>query len=137
MSKPSEKFFGPQLNHISMKMTPEPLLIARERNDESKFCNASSLAQQNINCRNQFCECTHVIHVPLDASVELVLIDEGYKFDANHPFHLHGHDFIVVGMERIKPTGITVEEVLRAFFLALHDITSGRSAKYTYICVDF
>lgn len=97
-------------------MTPEPLLIARERNNESIFCNAASLAQRNINCREEFCECTHVLSIPLNSTVELILVDEGFKYDANHPFHLHGHDFRVVGMERIKPSGITVEEVLISKF---------------------
>ena len=32
--------------------------------------------------------------------MELVLIDEGYAYDVSHPFHLHGHSFYVVSMER-------------------------------------
>lgn len=115
MSKQDDKFFGPQLNHISMKMPPQPFLIGREKNDESKFCNSSSLVERNINCRRDFCECSHVLQVRLNASVELILIDEGYKYDANHPFHLHGHDFRVVAMERIQPTGVTVQQVISFF----------------------
>lgn len=111
VSKDGNKFFGPQLNHISMKMPSRPLAVARELNDESKFCNSSSLAARNINCRRDFCECAHVIQVPLNATVELILVDEGYKYDANHPFHLHGHDFRVVAMERIQRTGVTVEQI--------------------------
>lgn len=111
MSKHSNKFFGPQLNHISMRMPSTPLQIARERNDETKFCNSSSLAARNINCRHDFCECSHVIQVPLNATVEIILIDEGQKYDANHPFHLHGHDFRVVAMERVQATGVTVEQI--------------------------
>lgn len=111
MAKQSEKFFGPQLNHVTMKMPAQPLLLARERNDEAKFCNASALAARNINCQTEFCECTHVLQVPLNATVELIIVDEGYKYDANHPFHLHGHNFRVVAMERIKPSGISIEEV--------------------------
>lgn len=79
VSKTGDRFFGPQLNHISMKMPAQPLLIGRENNDESKFCNSTSLVEKNINCRHDFCECSHVIQVPLNATVELVLIDEGYK----------------------------------------------------------
>lgn len=115
VSKNGDKFFGPQLNHISMRMPPQPFLIGRDKNDESKFCNSSSLAERNINCRSEFCECSHVLQVRLNASVELVLIDEGYKYDANHPFHLHGHDFRVVAMERIQPTGVTVQQVISSF----------------------
>lgn len=121
VSKNGDKFFGPQLNHISMKMPSQPLLIGREKNDESKFCNSSSLAQRNINCRRDFCECAHVLQVRLNASVELILIDEGYKYDANHPFHLHGHDFRVVAMERLQPTGVTVQQVISSFNFATND----------------
>lgn len=94
VSKSGDQFFGPQLNHISMKMPAKPFLIGREHNDETKFCNSSSLAEKNINCRRDFCECSHVIQVPLNATVELVLIDEGYKYDANRKFLylvLHSH----------------------------------------------
>ena len=48
----------------------------------------------------EFCECTHVLEVNLGDLVELVLIDEGYAYDVTHPFHLHGHSFYVVAMER-------------------------------------
>lgn len=102
------KFFGPQLNEISFRMPSTPLLMAR---DESKFCNISSLTERNINCTTNFCECTHVLQVKLNSTVEVIIVDEGYKYDANHPFHLHGHHFRVVGMERVKPTGITIDEV--------------------------
>jgi FtsP/CotA-like multicopper oxidase with cupredoxin domain len=32
--------------------------------------------------------------------VELVLVDEGVMYDVSHPFHLHGHKFFVVAMQR-------------------------------------
>lgn len=105
------QFIGPQLNRIAMKMPSYPLLIAKDSLDESGFCNETSLSNKNIDCIEEFCECTHVLQVPLNASVELILVDEGYKYDANHPFHLHGQGFRVVAMERIKPTGIKIEEI--------------------------
>lgn len=111
MTDVSKQFIGPQLNRISMKMPSSPLLSARDTLDESKFCNESSLAHRNIDCTVEFCECSHVLQVPLNATVEMVLVDEGFRYDANHPFHLHGHAFKVVAMERLKPTGLEVEEV--------------------------
>ena len=36
----------------------------------------------------------------------------GFTFDANHPFHLHGHRFRVVAMTRVGKN-VTVEEVKR------------------------
>lgn len=111
MNNSKNQFIGPQLNRISMKMPSSPLLSARNSLDDSRFCNESSLAQRNIDCTVEFCECSHVLQVPLNAVVEMVLVDEGYKYDANHPFHLHGHAFKVVAMERLKPSGLEVEEV--------------------------
>lgn len=96
-------------------MPSMPLLVAKDDLDESKFCNESSLANMNIDCSVDFCECNHVLQVPLNATVELVLVDEGYRYDANHPFHLHGHGFKVVAMERLKPAGIDVAEVSSFF----------------------
>ncbi|XP_055302470.1 uncharacterized protein LOC129568512 isoform X2 [Sitodiplosis mosellana] len=104
----NNKFFGPQLNEISFRMPSTPLLMGR---DESKFCNRSSLLERNIDCETNFCECTHVLQVHLNSTVEVIIVDEGYMYDANHPFHLHGHHFRVVGMERVKPTGITIDEI--------------------------
>lgn len=48
--------------------------------------------------------------MPLNAVVELVFIDEGFAYDANHPLHLHGYSFRVVAMERMG-RNVTVEEV--------------------------
>ncbi|XP_059618869.1 uncharacterized protein LOC132263226 [Phlebotomus argentipes] len=96
-----QRVYTPQLNHISMKLPSYPLLSARHLADDTQFCNSSTLANQGINCKTEFCECTHVIQVPLNAIVEMVLIDEGVTYDANHPFHLHGSGFHVIGMERL------------------------------------
>lgn len=94
-----------------MKMPPMPLLIGRNAIDDSLFCNETVLQQRNINCVKEFCECTHVVQIPLNSTVELIFIDEGHKYDANHPFHLHGYGFRVVGMERLQSTGININEV--------------------------
>lgn len=129
--KEENKFFGPQLNDITMHMPSLPLLIGGKWNDEETFCNFSSLRKQGNNCQKNFCECTHVLQVPLNATVELILIDEGYKYDANHPFHLHGHDFRVVAMERIQPTGVTVDQVRKPHLLHRLDLDTFRGVKWT------
>lgn len=93
-----------------MKMTTLPLMMS-DNIYESQFCNESSLINQKINCSVEFCECTHVLQVPVNATVELVLVDEGYTYNTTHPFHLHGHGFKVVAMERLKSSGIRIDEV--------------------------
>ncbi|TMW44293.1 hypothetical protein DOY81_010627 [Sarcophaga bullata] len=104
------RVFTPQLNHISLKFPPVALLPARDTVDDSLFCNETSLEQQGIDCRKEFCKCHHVLQVPLNAIVEFIIIDEGFTYDANHPFHLHGNAFRVVGLERLG-ANVTVEMV--------------------------
>lgn len=77
---------------------------------EKNFCNQSSLEAQGINCKETYCECTHMLQVPLNSVVEFILVDEGVTYDANHMFHLHGNYFHVVGMDRIA-RNVTMEEI--------------------------
>lgn len=44
----------------------------------------------------------------------MVLIDKGFAYDANHPFHLHGHAFHVIAMERLG-SNVTVNEVEKLY----------------------
>lgn len=44
----------------------------------------------------------------------MVLIDKGFAYDANHPFHLHGHAFHVVAMERLGHN-VTVNDVEKLY----------------------
>ncbi|XP_025992935.1 laccase-1 isoform X1 [Solenopsis invicta] len=101
-----QQVFTPQLNHISMKLPPFPLLPGRHLIKPNQFCNSSTVE----GCEKDHCACTHVLQVKLNSVVELVLIDEGVPYDANHPFHLHGYQFRVVAMEKIGRNA-TVAEV--------------------------
>ncbi|XP_018402155.1 PREDICTED: laccase-4-like [Cyphomyrmex costatus] len=92
-----QQVFTPQLNHISMKLPSFPLLPERHLIKPNQFCNSSTVGE----CENDYCACTHVLQVKTNSVVELVLVDEGVPYDANHPFHLHGYQFRVVAMERI------------------------------------
>lgn len=115
VSNDDAKFFGPQMNHVSMKNPSEPLLMNQNADRQLNFCNSTSLAERNMNCREFFCECFHVLNIPLDKNVEIILIDEGYKYDANHPFHLHGYDFRVIGMEQVNSNGVNIDQVRMNF----------------------
>ncbi|XP_059056219.1 uncharacterized protein LOC131850085 [Achroia grisella] len=101
----TNRLYTPQLNHISMKMPSSPLLLNRP--SPENFCNSSSI---DDNCKEGYCECSHVLSVRLNSVVEIIILDEGVTFDANHPFHLHGHSFRVVGMRRLA-NETTIEEV--------------------------
>ncbi|XP_043195467.1 laccase-1-like isoform X2 [Amphibalanus amphitrite] len=95
----------PQFNNISMQLPMAPPLS--QPDDLSATCNASSAGD----CQHDYCECTHVLHVPLGAVVELFFIDRGFTYDANHPLHLHGYAFRVVAMERFG-SHVTRQEVI-------------------------
>lgn len=65
------------------------------------ICNDETL-RNTTNCSTKYCECVHVLKVGLGDTVELVLIDEGYTYSANHPMHLHGNYFRVIGMDKVS-----------------------------------
>lgn len=131
----NQRILTPQMNHISMDFPPFALLTDLGRSRKLQFCNGSSVSMK---CRFEYCECIHVLQVPLNAVVEIILIDEGnynlqnfyciktnlilnlYKcillivglpYNANHPFHLHGYKFKVLGMDRLGNS--TTEEIVR------------------------
>ena len=64
------------------------------------FCNHETTGSRN--CSEEYCECTYRLQVALGDVVEFILIDEGVVFNANHPIHLHGYSFFVVGMDRVR-----------------------------------
>lgn len=105
--RPLDRVYTPQLNHISMKLPSSPLLLARPPADN--FCNTTNIDEV---CKDLtgYCECSHVLSVKLNSVVEVIIVDEGVTFDANHPFHLHGHNFRVVGMRRLNAS-TTIEQV--------------------------
>lgn len=106
----TNRLYTPQLNHISLKFPPMALLPQRNQIKDDLFCNETTLSQQGIDCREEFCKCYHVLQVPHNAVVELIIVDEGFTFYANHPFHLHGNAFRVVGLERLGEN-VTIEMV--------------------------
>ncbi|XP_072384918.1 uncharacterized protein [Diabrotica undecimpunctata] len=103
-----QRVLTPQLNHISMTMPTFPLLSQRDEITDDLFCNKETMKEQN--CSETHCQCPHGIKIPLGAVAELIFIDEGFAYDANHPIHLHGYAFRVVAMERMG-TNVTVEQV--------------------------
>ena len=77
-------------------MPSSPLLT---QSQNAPFCDEDSI--KGLDCKGQdFCRCTHILKVDLGDVVEIILIDEGHPYDVSHPFHLHGHSFYVVAMER-------------------------------------
>ncbi|KAL3276760.1 hypothetical protein HHI36_012127 [Cryptolaemus montrouzieri] len=108
ITKENRLTLTPQLNYMSLKLLPFPMLTQRNEIKEEMLCNETTV--RNIDCKTSYCECPHVVNLELNSVVELIIIDKGFAYDANHPFHLHGHAFRVVAMEKVGHN-VTVEKV--------------------------
>ncbi|KAL8596343.1 hypothetical protein ACOMHN_067034 [Nucella lapillus] len=96
---PGKQLYSPQLNHISFLIPSVPLLTQFDEVDEEKqFCNAQTV---QVHCETEYCECTHRLKVALGDVVEIIIVDEGVTFNANHPMHMHGYKYRVIGMDKV------------------------------------
>ncbi|XP_038052309.1 laccase-like [Patiria miniata] len=101
----------PQINRVTFRPPVVPLLTQSREISEFEICTFESTRAMQDHCKEQFCECTHVLEVDLGQVVELVLVDEGL-FENNHPMHIHGYNFHVLARGKIGES-TTVEEVIR------------------------
>lgn len=90
------------IDEISYTSPKYPLLSQYHDNDPNIFCNGD---RRPSTCGAN-CQCTHKIDIPLNAVVEIVIIDEVQQPNISHPFHLHGYAFHVIGMGRSPDTTI-------------------------------
>lgn len=61
------------IDEISFSFPPAPPLSQLEEIPPEMFCNGDN---RPIDC-GQNCMCTHMVDIPLNAIVEVVLVDEG------------------------------------------------------------
>lgn len=80
----------------------------------------------HMNCTEEFCECVFRLQVALNDEVEIVMIDEGVTFNANHPMHLHGHAFRVVGIGKV---GFSISTLRHCCQLFSHNLYKQDSYK--------
>ncbi|CAK9804050.1 LCC4 [Anthophora quadrimaculata] len=96
------------LNNISSSSPTAPPLSQLEDVSDEMFCNGDNLP---ANCKSEVCTCIHLIKIPLNSIVEIVLVDEFNSKYVRHPFHLHGFAFHVMGMG--QPLGPTSDNSTR------------------------
>uniref|UniRef100_A0A8D8VVX2 Laccase-5 n=1 Tax=Cacopsylla melanoneura TaxID=428564 RepID=A0A8D8VVX2_9HEMI len=82
-----------EISHIN---PPSPMLSQIDDIPPEMFCNGDN---KPANC-GQNCMCVHKVDIPMNAIVEVVLVDEVQQANLSHPFHLHGYSFNVIGMGR-------------------------------------
>lgn len=111
------------IDEISYLSAPAPLISQYDEINPEQFCNGDN---RPADCGPN-CMCTHKIDIPLNAIVEIVLVDEGmHKFflefknhpiiiflstavqqpNLSHPFHLHGYGMNVIGIGRSPDTNV-------------------------------
>jgi len=89
---------APRLNNITFSFSPSPLLSQiRDVKGLDVICNSDY--KPGSCTEDHLCECVHVIDIPFDANVELILIDQSQvDLQKEYVFHLHGYSFYVVGV---------------------------------------
>ncbi|XP_011156719.2 laccase-4 isoform X1 [Solenopsis invicta] len=98
------------VDNVTFTYPSSPLLTQAEDVSPGMLCtngdeddlNESNETVSQRRCRQigdistgDICECVHVRHVPLGATVEIILLDQGGLDDL--VYHLHGYSFYVVG----------------------------------------
>ncbi|XP_012256240.2 laccase-2-like [Athalia rosae] len=86
-----------QINGMSFKYPPSPILSHPENTPEDILC---SLEEKSEFCKNtpRFCECLQILDVPVNETVELVIVDEGFGSNSSVTFHAHGYRVSLVGV---------------------------------------
>lgn len=81
-------------NIFSQHFTNFTLLNMKSLIDESDlFCNKEKNAILGLDCVTDFCECPHLVTIPILKCIELVILNTN---EEGHPLHLHGYNFWVL-----------------------------------------
>ncbi|GFN91551.1 multicopper oxidase [Plakobranchus ocellatus] len=95
----SKHLYSPQVNRISSILPGSPPLSQYDDVPSSQYCNEFTVQSS---CTQDWCRCTHKLDVALGDLVELIVVDEGVTFNANHPMHLHGFKFRTVALDKLN-----------------------------------
>ena len=95
--------YTPQINNISFMMPDSPPLFKWDQVPKSKVCNHLN---RSTACPNpdKYCSCIYTFEFKLGDVIEFVFVDEGFSYQSNHPMHLHGAAFAVLGVDRVTFT---------------------------------
>ncbi|XP_055857102.1 uncharacterized protein LOC129919980 [Episyrphus balteatus] len=92
------------VNNMSLIFPPQTILTQYNEVNKSQMCDGFNFPAR---CKGQeTCNCINMVKVKTGAKVEMTLIDDALVPDLNHPWHLHGSEFFVVGMA-LDPNNMT------------------------------
>ncbi|RZF49073.1 hypothetical protein LSTR_LSTR008359 [Laodelphax striatellus] len=98
----------PQFNDITFDFPTKPMYPQKEELDDNDTC--SEISAKTNHCVGTFCVCPYTHDLPLNALVELVLVDVSIERKQDHPIHLHGNNFYIVAIEAVG-RNITFESI--------------------------
>ncbi|KAK6625524.1 hypothetical protein RUM43_005823 [Polyplax serrata] len=93
-----------QVNNVTMMLPSSPLISQGQEIRSDYFCNENVIPERCRKSDENVCECIHLVSVPLNAVVELVLVNQDNR---DHVFHLHGYSFHVIGTSQLTEPDIT------------------------------
>ncbi|KYN42603.1 Laccase-1 [Trachymyrmex septentrionalis] len=104
----------PQINGMSFKYPPSPILSQPENTLEKSVC---SLDKRSKECADTllFCECLQLLQVPPRKTIEIILINKGFGGNASYTFHLHGYNASVVARESFEQP-LTKDDIISLDF---------------------
>ncbi|XP_071446240.1 uncharacterized protein [Hetaerina americana] len=125
-SKAYYRYFRPSItlsatvNNMSMVLPPSPPLSQLEDIPERDFCPPNNYGINPLQLGGggmPYRECFHMIRIPLDALVEVLIHPEGTPVALSHPFHLHGYDFQVLRQGLLNDTSRnSISDIQNSFF---------------------
>ncbi|XP_070521571.1 uncharacterized protein [Cardiocondyla obscurior] len=91
----------PQINGMSFKYPPSPILSQPENTLEKSVC---SLDKRSSECTDTplFCECLQLLQISPQKTIEIILINEGFGGNASYTFHLHGYNASIIGRDSFE-----------------------------------
>ncbi|XP_063978189.1 uncharacterized protein LOC135163015 [Diachasmimorpha longicaudata] len=105
--------FVAMLQNFSNEFPASPYLTQMRDVPPERICRGDQLP--TVCERDKPCFCSHIIDIPLNSVVEIVMIDEGVTL--THPFHLHGYGFFVMGQGSFETLGLAGADKKKAIEL--------------------
>ncbi|XP_072046495.1 uncharacterized protein [Amphiura filiformis] len=103
-----------QINQVSFKIPSSPLLTQLADVPKKDFCDAEERWETALigdRCSEEFCNCIQTIKVDVGQVVEIVMVGVEDFFGVDHPLHIHGYSFRVIGGGRL-PKGTTIQDIM-------------------------
>ncbi|XP_008553162.1 uncharacterized protein LOC103575234 [Microplitis demolitor] len=104
-----DESFGATMAGISHINPPSPFISQLSDIPDGYICNKTNLPARCLN--SPICHCSHVINIPLNAVVDLMLVDVSGPTGISHPFHLHGFGFHVLAQGLLSKVNLTESNI--------------------------